>query len=204
MADIEGVAVRQEAVAERAAAGLEAQQGQRHDGLAVQRQQRVHGAHELHSGAVRTLVAHHLRDRQLGDRLFQHRLQAFGEVDARRGVRVEEAFRLAVLGAFEVADFEVGEAEGGQLLGQRRGRVAVLVEGDGHRQDLLADGLVGRRGAHVRDRHGQAARRGVGGDDAVGIEEITGFQAVRDAVGESGAQFHEGLRRQLFGLQFDE
>ena len=204
MADIEGVAVRQEAVAERAAAGGEAQQRQRHDGLAVQRQQRVHGAHELHGRAVRALVAHHLRDRQLGHRLFQHRLQALGEHAARRRVGVEEAVGLAVLGAFQVADLQVGEAEGGQLLGQRRGRVAVLVEGDGHRQDLLADRLVGRRGAHVGDGDGQAARRGVGGDDAVGGQEITGLQAVRDAAGESGAQFHECLRRQFFGLQFDE
>jgi hypothetical protein len=50
----------------------------------------------------------------------------------------------------------------------------------------------------------QAARGGVGGDDAVGVREIAGLQAVRDAAGESGAQFHECLRRQFFGLQFDE
>jgi hypothetical protein len=204
MRDVEGFAVRQEAVAEGAAAAGQAEQRQRHDGVAVQGQQRVDRAHELHGLAVRALVAHHFRDRQLGDRFGQHRLQAVGELAARRGVAVEEALGLAVLGAFEIVDLQVREAQRGQLLAKGRARLAVLVEGHRHRQHFFADRLVRRSRAHVRDRHRQAARRGIGGNDAVGVEEVAGLQAIRDAVRKSGAQFDEGLRRQFFGLQFNE
>ncbi|MNS88943.1 hypothetical protein D3C72_1229370 [compost metagenome] len=51
-------AVGQEAVAQGAAAGREAQQGQGQDIDAVQGDQAVGRAHELHGGAVRALIAH--------------------------------------------------------------------------------------------------------------------------------------------------
>jgi hypothetical protein len=170
----------------------------------MQRQQRVHRAHELHGGAVGALVAHQLS----GSAAWRPSLPApaagLRPGRCRGGVGVEEALGLAVLGAFEVADLQVGEAQRGQLLGQRRARLAFLVQGDRDRQHFFADRLVGRGGAHVRDRDGQAARGGVGGDDAVGFQEVARLQAIGDAVGKGGAQFDERFRRQFFGLQFDE
>jgi hypothetical protein len=82
--------------------------------------------------------------------------------------------------------------------------LAFGVERHGDRQHFFAHRFVGRGGAHVRDRHGQAARRGVGGGDAVGVEEVARLEAIGDAGGEGGAQFGQRFRRQFFGQQFDE
>ena len=197
-------AMRQEAVAHGVAAGFQPQQVQRQHLFAVQGEQQVDRAHELHGGAVRALVAHDLRDRQLGHGLLQDVLQGAGQRAAGCGVGIEEGFGLAVLGAFEVRDLQIREAEGGQLLGQRRGRVAVLVQRDRNRQHLLADRFIRRGVAHVGDGDGQAARSGVGGGDAVAFQEVARLQAVGDAVRERGAELDERFRRQFFGLDFDE
>jgi hypothetical protein len=127
-----------------------------------------------------------------------------GQRAARCGIGVEEALGLAVLGAFEVVDGEVGKAQCGQLLGQRCARLAFLVEGDRDRQHFFADAFIGRSGAHLGNRDGQAARGGVGRDDAALVQEAACFQAVGDAGGKGGAQFDERFRGQFFGLQFDE
>ncbi len=62
-------------------------QAQRRDGDhvgTVQREQAMRGAHELDVGpAVGQLVAHDLGDRQLGQRLVDRLLQAFGQRRAR-------------------------------------------------------------------------------------------------------------------------
>ena len=58
---------RLEAMAARLAAGRQTERGHRHDLGAVQRDQAMRRAHELHAGpAVGELVGHDLRDRQLG------------------------------------------------------------------------------------------------------------------------------------------
>ena len=197
-------AVGEEAVAQGGAAGRQAQQGQWQDIDAVQGDQAVGRAHELHGGAVRALIAHQFWNRQLGGRFRQCRLRAAGELAARRRVGVEEAFGLAVDGAFQVRYRQVGEAQRGQFLGQRRRAVAVRVQRHGDGQDFFADRFVGRDFAHVGDGDGQAARRGVAGGDAVGFEEVARFEAIDDAGGEGGAQFGQRFRRQFFGQQFDE
>ena len=168
----------QEAVAFAGVGGGQAQQRQWQHGGAVQRDQAVRRTHELHGGAVGTLIAHHFRNRQLGDRFFQRGLQARLQCAAGRGVGVEEAFSLAVLRAFQVGHGQLGEAQRGQFLGQRRRAVAGRVQRHRHRQHFFADRLVRRDSAHLGDRDGQAARRGVRGGDAVGFQEVARFQAV--------------------------
>ena len=197
-------AIGEETVAQGGAAGGEAQQGQGQDIDAVQGDQAVGRAHELHGGAVRALIAHQFWNRQLGAGLAQSGLRAGGKLAARRRVGVEEAFGLAVGGAFQLGHRQVGEAQRGQFLGQRRRAVAVRVQRHGDGQDFFADRFVGRDFAHVGDGDGQAARRGVAGGDAVGFEEVARFQAVDDAGREGGAQFGQRFRRQFFGQQFDE
>ena len=59
-------AIGEEAVAQGAAAGRESQQGQGQDIDAMQGEQAVGRAHELHGGAVRALIAHQFWNRQLG------------------------------------------------------------------------------------------------------------------------------------------
>jgi hypothetical protein len=202
--DCDRLAMRQEAVAQRVAAGFKTQQRQWQHLFAEQGQQRVHRTHELHGVAAWPLVAHHFRDRQLADGVRQHLLQGAGKRAAWRGVGVEEALGLAVLRALKVSHGQVGEAQCGQLLGQRRGRVAFLVQGDSDRQHFFADGLVGRSAAHVGDRYREAARAGVSRGDAAGFEEVARLQAVLDAGRKSRAQFDQRLRWQFFSLQFDE
>ena len=122
----------------------------------MQRDQTMHRTHELHVGAVRALIGHDLRDRQLGERFVERGLQAVGERGAGRRVAQEERFGLAVLRAFEIVQRKIGEAERGEFLRERRGGLAVLVERDGNRQHFFAHLLFRRDRAHVLDR----ARRG--------------------------------------------
>ena len=88
---------RLEAVAVRAAAGLQAQRLDRHHVAAVQRHQRHARAHELHvAPAVGQLVGHDLGNRQLGDGFVQRLLQALGQRRALGGAVVEQRLGLAV------------------------------------------------------------------------------------------------------------
>ena len=186
------------------AAGVQAQRFQGHDLFAVQGDQRVRRAHELHGGAIRALVAHQFWNGQLAQRFIEGCLQTCGEGDAFGRITIKEALGLAVLGPFQLSDGDVGAAHGSELLGQRRGGVAGGIEGHRHRQHFFADRFVRRGGAHIGDRHRQAARGGERGDDAVGVEEIARFQALFDTGGKGGAQFDEGLGRQFFGTQFNQ
>ena len=144
------VAVRQEAMSQRLVARGEPNRRGRHDGVAMQRDQAVHRAHELHRLAVRTLVAHDLRDRQFAERLVERPLQRVAQLGARRRVGVEKGLGLAIHCALQAGDRQVGKAHGGELLRQRRRRIAVGVEGDGDRQYL--GNAVGERVAQTRQR----------------------------------------------------
>ncbi|MET3817623.1 hypothetical protein ABID76_000267 [Burkholderia ambifaria] len=178
--------------------------GHGHDAIVVQHGQAVHRAHELHVGAVRALVGHELRDRQLRERFVERCLQAVGE--RRAGCRVidEERFGLAVLRALEIGDRQVRVTERRELLRERGRRLAFGVERDRDGQDLFADLLFRRDGAHVLHDDGEAARRGVAFEHEFAFDEVARREALRETFGECVAEAREGLRRQLFGQQFDE
>ncbi|MNX84839.1 hypothetical protein D3C86_1166540 [compost metagenome] len=199
---------RQEAVALRDIAGRQAEHGHRHDLGAEQRDQAVRGAHEVHRGAVRALVAHQLRNRQLAERLVQRGLEAVGQRGPTGGVAVEQRLGLAVGGAFQRLPVDLGHADGlgqrGQFLAERGGGGAVGVQRHGDGQDLLALLAVGGAAAHAGHQCGQAARRGERGHAGAGLEQVARAQAVSQALREGIAQAGERLGRQLFGEQFDQ
>jgi hypothetical protein len=120
------MACRLEAVAPGLAAGGQAQRRDRHHLIAMQSHQGVGRAHEVdRTPAIGQLVGHDLGDRQLGQRFVQRLLQALGQRGARHHRVEEQRLGLAVGQALEARhDGGVG-ADGGQLLQQRRGGLAV-------------------------------------------------------------------------------
>ena len=140
------------------AARFQAENGNVDDLAAVQRDQAMRRAHELHRGrAVGELVAHHFGDGQLGYRFLQRELQAGGERDARNrlleegifGIAFDPALELIRRGAFLF-----------QAFGERRARLAVGAERDFGRHQFLRLGPVRSLWPHVLDEYGQPARRG--------------------------------------------
>lgn len=196
--------LRQKAMADGRIARIDAERAHRHDVAAVHGDKALHRTHELHVGAVRTLIRHDLRDRQLGERFVERGLQAVGERRAGRGIAQEERLGLAVLRAFEFGEREVGEAQRGEFLRERRRGIAFLVERDRDRQHFFADLLLGRDIAHVADQHGKAAGRRILFERYGAFDQIAGGEPLDDAFGERGAETREGFRREFFGEQLDE
>ena len=109
-------AIAHEAVAQRFAAGGQAQRGHGHHVGAVQRDQAVGRTHELDGGhAVGQLVAHYLGNGQAvdggGDAFLQARGQRGGG-----GAAGDQVVLLAVGFAFQRGQVDVFQALGGQLL----------------------------------------------------------------------------------------
>jgi hypothetical protein len=159
VADRDGRGLRLETMALRDAVGAQAQRGDGHDIVAVQRDEAMRGTHELDvAPAVGELVAHHLGDRQLGERLVDRLLQAFGQRGAGDHLVDEQALGLAVRLALQAGHGVGAEAQRGQLLQQRGRRVAVLVERDGRGHQLLQQRAIGGLGGDALDVHPEPAR----------------------------------------------
>ena len=103
----------------------------------MQRQQLMGGPHKVHAAPAGQfavglkLVLHHLGNRQLGQRLIQRFLQAFGQVRAFGHAVVKQCLGLAIRGTFERCHSRgwvahIG-AQGLQFLEQCGGRVATGV-----------------------------------------------------------------------------
>jgi hypothetical protein len=152
-----------EAVALGLAAGHESEYRDRHDIGAMQRDQLVRGTDEIHAApAVGELVAHHLRDRQRGQRGFQRCLQAFGQRNAGHPAVEEQGFGLAVRLALQCGYHGSIRPQCGKLLQQRGRRLAGGVERHGDRHQLLLHLPVGGFRGDGGNMHGKAARRGKG------------------------------------------
>ena len=201
-------ASRQETVAQRHVARLQAERADGDDLAVEQRNQLVGGAHELDVLAIRALIRHHLRDRKVGDGLRQCSLQAVSQQGAACGVAIKQRFGLAVGRAFQRFGGDGLHAHGlgqcGQLLDQRRCGLALGIEGDGHGQHLLAQLAIGRSAAHAGDRCGQAARRGKSFYGGALFEQALRRQTVKQAACKRLAEAGQRLGRQFFGQQFDQ
>ena len=183
-----------EAMAMGLAPGLEPQRLDRHDRVAMQRDQAVRRAHEAHAAPARQLaaalelVAHDLGNRQPGDGLGQRLLQAFDQRRALGGAVEVEGLGLAVHRAAQRRHGRGVGAEGRQALVQRGRRAARGIEADAHRHQLLRDRAVGGLGAHAREVRREAARRGVGGEQRAGIGQALGHELVAQHDGEGVAE----------------
>ena len=193
-----------EAVAARDAACVETEELDRNDLFAVEGGEMLDRTDEGDRRlAVGELVGHDLRNREVLDGGIESGLEAFGEHDARTDAFKDELFILAVVDALELGDV-ARDAQGVHLLDESRRGGAVGGKADAHRDELLREGFVGALFKHVRDVHGEAARRAVGRGDGSFGEEAAVPKMLFDAGGESYGKLFEGLRREFFGLQFNE
>ena len=121
---------------------MQAERFDRHDVVAVQRDQTVRRADELLVAEVvaGARVAHDLGDRQLRDRLVERVLQRRAQRDRHRRLQIEQALHLPVLPALDpIGGHERETLESGlrldRLLEGLGGR-SVRVERHGDRQQL--------------------------------------------------------------------
>ncbi len=201
---------RQEAMAAGDPSGVEPKRVHRNDVGAVQRQQRMRGTHELHRGAIRALVAHHLGNRQPRQRLVEGVLQAAGEPLSVYHAAQVDVLGLAVrlleqlIGGIAGLRRQRGTAERGKFLDQSRRRRAGSVEGDLDRHQLLDDLGIRRNRRDFGDGDRQPPRRCIGRDLAAFAQVSARAQAFGDSVGEGISQTPQRLGRQLLGEQFDQ
>ena len=193
-----------EAVAARRAAGLEAEEL---DGDDVGAEERREIADRTHEGnrrfAVGELIGHDLRNREMLHRIVERLLKGGREFGTRTDAFVNELLILAVIDALELFDRAVN-AERRHLLPEGgRGR-AVSGNADLDRHELLAEGFIRAHRTDIRDVDGQAARRAVGLGLASLFEEMGLVKALLNAFGKGFRELPQRLRRELFGLQFNE
>ena len=201
----QGIHARLEAVAVRLPPRLQAESAHGHHLGAVQRDEAVSGPDEVDAApAIGELVLHHLRDRQRGERGIERRLQAAGE--RRSGLhRVEEErFGLAIAPALQRRHGGGVRAERGELLEQRRRRLAVGAEADRRRHQLVRHRLVGGPRDDAGQVQRQPARRRERRHDGSLVGQALRPQARGQAGSEGLAELVQRLRRQLFDEQFDE
>ena len=162
IAQHDGVHGRLETMAMGIATCLEPEYIDRHDGVAMQRNQPVRRTHEAHTGpaghraAGFELVAHHLGDRHLGDSFAQRVLQSVGECRALCGAFIEKSFCFSVHRSSQPRHGGCIGAQCRQPFEQRGTGVAGGVERHGHGHELLRDRTVAGLREHVREVGGQA------------------------------------------------
>jgi hypothetical protein len=199
------VDLRLEAVAVRDAPGLQAQRRHRHDLAAVQGKQPVSRSHEVHAGpAVGQLVLHHLGDRQPCDGLVERALESRRKVDTRLHRVQEQHVGLAVRSPTQGRHDGFVGAERGQFLAQRGGGHAGVVQGHGHRHQLVRYGPVGGDAAHRSEVCGQAARRGEDGQHRGGFGQPLNPQGLVQPLREGLAQAAQRLGRQFLDEQLHQ
>ncbi len=209
LAQHDALGARLEAVAARQAAGRQPERANRHDLGAMQRDQAMRRAYELHAGpAVGELVAHELGDRQLRDGLVERLLQAHGQRRAGHDGLEQQQLGLAVVAPLQRRYGRRVGAERGELLQQCRGRLASGVEPDGrrHQPELLC--RVRCACPDVLDPHREAPRRGKAFaglvEHAAGRDELLVGQRRQQGPLKGLAQRFQRLGRQFLDQQLDE
>ena len=198
------LAAAHEAMPLRAPSRGESERGDGNDLGAVQRHQAMGGADELLVVVIAagTRVAHHLRDRQLFDRLLEGCLQARRKRHARSRALVKQRIGFAVRLPFERR--RIGEAERRELFRERCGGLPGRVEGHRCGQHLLPERLVGRFRRHAGNRHAQPPRACESRIRDVLLHEPPGGELRDDVAGERLAEALQRLRRELFGDELDD
>ena len=203
---------RLETVALRLVAGAQAQHLHRHHGAAVQRQQAVRRPHKMHAAPARQfaiglqLVAHHLRDRQFGQCLFQGFLQAAAQSSAGDQAVIEKCFVFAVGCSSQRGDrshrIRQVRTQRLQLFEQGWRGLACGVKSDGGRHQFLRHGLVGGLAPDLADVCCQPARRRKRRHHRIRCGQPLGPQLSSQLLGKSVTQLLKCLRWQLFDKQF--
>ena len=203
---------RLEAVALGLVAGAQSEHLHRHHGAAMQRQQAVRRPHKMHAAPARQLaiglqlVAHHLRDRQFGQRLFQRFLQAAVQGRTRGQAVIKQGLALAVGCAAQRCHCRGRVRQVGpqrlQLFEQGGCRLPVGVQADADGHQFLRHRLVRRLAPDLADVRRQPARRRKWCHHRLGGGQPLGPQLCRHFLGKGVAQFLERLGRQLFHKQF--
>ena len=191
-------------MAARRAAGIEAEE---HDGNDVGAVERREVADRTHEGdrrfAVGELIGHDLRNREVLHGIVERLLKGGSEFGTRANAFVHELLVLAVIDALELFNRAVNAERRHLLLKSGRGRT-VSGDADLDRHELLAEGFIRAHRADVRDVDGETARRTVNRRFASLFEEVGLVKALLNAFGEGFRELPQRLRRELFGLQFNE
>ena len=186
---------REEAVAARQVAGLEAREAHGDDALVEHRHDPAHRTREI---LARRAPAARLRPRDARDHALEHlrqELRRIARLHAARGEHVLDALLLAHLERTHVNAFAAGEADGGL-----RG-IAVGVEGDLDRgaAERLRKGL-GALG-HVLDDGDEAARRRM--DGYLAMRDAHGVERVRNEAGQLSGRAMQVEGRDLLGADLE-
>ena len=191
-------------MAARRAAGLKTE---KHDGNDVGAVERREVADRTHEGdrrfAVGELIGHDLRNREVLHGIVERLLKGGREFGTRTDAFVNELFILTVIDALELFNRAVDAERRHLLLKGGRGRT-VSGDADLDRHELLAEGFIRAHRADVRDMDGETARRTVNRRFASLFEEVGLVKALLNAFGEGFRELPQRLRRELFGLQFNE
>lgn len=170
--------------------------------FAMQRDEAMRRTHELHVGAVRTLMRHDLRNGAAASvsssalcrpsaSVARARHSAGRTLQPCRPVRARVVHRKS------------GKPSAAGFLGERRGGLAVFIQRDGNRQHFFTHVFFRRDRAHVLDRDGEAARRGATFERQFAFDQVA-RRELRNAFSEGVAETRERFRRQFFGQQLDE
>jgi hypothetical protein len=198
---------RFETVALRGVARRQAQGFHRHHGLAMQGNEAMRGAHEVHAAPAGQLavgfqlVGHHLGDGQLAQGVVERLLQAHHQRGPGHDAVPVQGFGLAFTLTLETAQdggriADVG-AQGGQFLQQRRRGLSIRAQSDRDGHEFLLHGLIGRLGQHRGDVRREPARRGKGRDDGAFARQPLRFELLEQDAGKRFAQLLQGLGGQL-------
>ena len=201
---------RLEAMPQCAPAGLQAQRMHGHHLGAVERHQAMGRTHKTNAAPARKrtsglqLVSHDLRNRQLGDRVGQGALQAFGERCTFGHAVQEQGFDLAVHGPAQARQHRRVGTNGQQLLLQGGRGGPRGVETDAHGHQFLRLRLVCGTGRDIAHMYRQAPRRSKGGMAGLAGDEAVFQQAPRQCAAERVAQGFERFGRQFLDQQFHQ
>ena len=195
--------MRMEAVSHRRTAGFKPEHRHGHHVRTVKRGEVLHRTHELHRRhTVGQLIIHHLRNGQRLHGSFKRLLKTRGEFNPRAHAFVVKLFVLTVVFALQSL-YRTFNAERRHLPHERRRRLTVRTDTHLHRHQLLAEGFVRGLREHVRNENGHTAGGSKRLHGAFVRHEVGRLQVRGDAVGKSGGQFFQCLRRQFFGLKFN-
>ena len=174
----------------------------------MQSQQPMRGPHKAHrapagQGAFRfQLIAHHLRNRQLSNRLRERFLQAFSQSRALGRAFIKQRLSLTIHHALQACHCARHSArihtKRLQLFRKRRRCSASSIQAHSHRHQLLRDRLICSLCAHITHMRSQTARRSKARKPRFDCGQALRFELIKQDGRKCITQLPQSLRRQFF------
>ena len=168
------------------------------------RPHKAHAAPARQLTATLQLIAHHLRNRQLGNRLCQGFLQAFNQSSALGRALVIQRFSFAIHRSLETRNRRFICTKSLQFFQERWRGFAVCTQANTDWHEFLRHRFIRRARSHSRDVRCQAARRGKAGELGFRACQALRHQLIAQHRSKRITQLLKCLGRQLFNKQFNE